>query len=104
MDKSISSIIEGLQADLEELEKFIASSIRPNIKRQLEEQRKIIRTQIDEEKRKLEVSKATLEKTAENNNNPNKASVYEPINKYSFLSEEKFVKYFFTIFNILNYN
>ena len=92
MEKSLSSIIEGLQADLDELEKFIADSNRPNIKRQLEEQKKIIKSQIDDEKRKLEVSKALLEKTAENPSNPNKAVVYEPVNKYSFISEDKFVK------------
>lgn len=92
MEKSISSIIEGLQADIDELDKFISTSVRPNIKRQLEDQRKIIKHQIDDEKRKLEVSKATLEKTAENTSNPNKSVVYEPINKYSFLSEDKFVK------------
>lgn len=89
---SISSKIEGLQTDLQELENFIASSNRPNIKRQLEEHGKIIKTLIDDEKRKLEVSKATLEKTSENINNLNKAADYEPINKYSFLSEDKFVK------------
>lgn len=92
MEKSISSNIDGLQADLDELEKFIAASNRPNLKRQLEEQRKIIKSQIYDEKRKLEISKATLEKSSENSNNSNKAVVYEPVNKYSFLSEDKFVK------------
>jgi len=94
MEKSISSIIEGLQADVDELEKFISSSSRPNIKRQLEEQRKILKSQIDDENRKLEISKANLERPAENNSTSNlKRNVnYESVNKYSFLSEDKFVK------------
>ncbi len=95
MEKSLSSIIDGLQADFDELDKFISSSTRSNIKRQLEEQRKIIKLQIDEEKRKLEVSTSNLEKSNESNNSnttTNKNVTYESINKYAFLSEDKFVK------------
>lgn len=97
MEKSINTTIEGLQADIEELEKFIAASVRMNIKRQLEEQRNILKSRLEEEKRKLELSKANLEKEASANqahihNKLNKNEIYESINKYSFLSEDKFVK------------
>ena len=95
MENSLSSIIEGLQLDLQELEKFISTSTRPNIKRQLEEQRKIIKLRIDEENKKIEISRANLEKAQENSNIPvqkPKSQNYESITKYSFLSEDKFVK------------
>ncbi len=89
---SLSPTIVGLKADFDELDKFISASIRPNIKRQLEEQKKIIKSLIDDETRKLEVLSAKSDKEAESPSNPNQAVVYESINKYSFLSEDKFVK------------
>jgi hypothetical protein len=84
---SLKGIIEGLTADQVELEKFIGESKRPNIKRSLEEQLRMVRQRRDEEQRKLDATKSL-----ENSSNSNSTNNYESVNKYSFDAGNKFVK------------
>jgi hypothetical protein len=86
---SLKNLIEGLTADQVELEKFISESKRPNIKRSLEEQLRMVKQRKDEEQRKLDATKS-LENSS--NSNTNSTSNYESVNKYSFDAGNKFVK------------
>ncbi len=95
---SLKSIINGLTADINELEKFINESKRPNVRRSLEEQLKIIKKRRDESQSKLDVS-IHSEIISNNNNtntnintNVNSNNNYESVNKYSFDAGDKFVK------------
>lgn len=96
MEKSINTQIEGLQLDLEELEKFISSSTRSNVKRQLEEHKITIKSQLITENKKLENFKNTSENTPitplSTQTSTRNSTLCESITKYAFLSEEKFVK------------
>lgn len=96
MEKSLNTQIEGLQLDLEELEKFISSSTRSNVKRQLEEHKITIKSQLNTENKKLENFKITSENSpvtpSSTQTIPKNNTICESITKYAFLSEEKFVK------------
>ncbi len=63
---NFNSACEMYQGDLEELEKFISQSIRPNIKRQLEEYKRNLNNLLEEEKKKLEKLKQASENTKNN--------------------------------------
>lgn len=101
---SLKNLIEGLTADQVELQKFIGESTRPNVKRSLEEQLKMVNQRREEEQRKLDVTKS-LENAS--NLNSNSANNYESVNKYSFDAGNKFVKYIIFIksffLNFLNF-
>jgi len=86
---SLKTIIEGLTADQIELEKFISESKRPNVKRSLEEQLRMVKQRKDEEQSKLDATKS-LENTS--NSNTNSTKNYESVTKYSFDAGNKFVK------------
>ena len=83
---SLKSIIEGLNADQTELNKFIKESTRPNVKRSLTDQLAMIKQRCDEEQKKIEISKE------QNNSNTDSTKTFDSINKYSFDAGNKFVK------------
>jgi hypothetical protein len=83
----MDSNIEMYQKDLEELITIISNTQRPNLKRQFEEYRKLLQSQVETEKKKLEVK----EKDTSIQNQPR----FESVSKYAFDgSGETFVKYF----------
>ena len=83
---SLKSIIEGLNLDQTELNKFIKESTRPNVKRTLEDQLRMIKSRCEEEQKKIEISKE------QNNANTDSTKTYDSVNKYSFDAGNKFVK------------
>merc|ERR1711957_1052536 len=83
---SLKSIIEGLNADQTELNKFIKESTRPNAKRSLTDQLAMIKQRCDEEQKKIEIAKE------QNNSNTDSTKTFDSINKYSFDAGNKFVK------------
>ena len=66
-----SPVLEMYKSDIEELDKLIGISQRPNIKRQLEEYKNNLSRLMEEEKKKLESTKEKDSKT-ENEENLNK--------------------------------
>ena len=114
MSSPQSPAIEMYQKDIEELEKLINISLRPNIKRQLEEYKNNLSNlmkeenkKIEEEKKKKESEKAE-EKDSSNKEKENSSSEINPaklsssllftsISKYAFdTSNEKFIKLYLT--------
>lgn len=92
MDK-VNPTIEMYELDIEELDKFIETSKRPNLKRQLEEYKKNLISTLNTEKKRLEASKSVPDQENKSGNNSIGVN-YLPITKYAFDgSGEKFVKY-----------
>lgn len=91
MEKStLNNTLEMYQLDLEELNKFINSSLRPNVKRQLEEHKKLISFQLESEKKKLEKIQNT-DTTSTTQNIP-KVN-FESISKYALdTTNNQFIK------------
>ena len=84
--ENIGKIIENLQLDKEELDRYIADSKRNNIKLQLEELRNIIAKQINDENKKIEKIKLDLAKneTKSEQTSNIKNVEYQTITKYGF--------------------
>jgi len=110
---SQSPAIEMYQKDIEELEKLINISIRPNIKRQLVEYKNNLSNLMNEEKKKLDAeqkkkeedkstkSDSTTDKEKESSDiDPSKLSSslsFTTISKYAFdTSNEKYIKLYLT--------
>jgi len=82
----MDSNMEMYQKDLEELVNIISNTQRPNLKRQFEEYRKLLLSQIETEKKRLEVKEKD---TTSIQNQPR----FESISKYAFDgSGDTFVK------------
>ena len=79
-------LIENLQLDLAELNGYIADSKRTNIKLQLEMIRTTLSKQLEDEKKKQEVLKTTLEQ-------PKQVIKSEPV----YLSITKYVRLLFIL-------
>ena len=84
--ENIGKIIENLQLDKEEPDRYIADSKRNNIKLQLEELRNIIAKQINDENKKIEKIKLDLAKneTKSEQTSNIKNVEYQTITKYGF--------------------
>jgi hypothetical protein len=96
MDKT-NSTLEMYELDLQELNNFISQSTRPNLKRQLEEYKKILTSQHEEEKKKLVTVKEESPSPATSENTTSTSEVklnipLLPITKYAFENGDKFVK------------
>ena len=103
-----SPVLEMYKSDIEELDKLIGISQRPNIKRQLEEYKNNLSRLMEEEKKKLESTKekdSKTEKTEEKkeNSEDNKIDInkfnmsFNSISKYAFdTSSDKYVKLYLT--------
>jgi hypothetical protein len=83
--------IEMYTLDIAELDNFISISTRPNIKRQLEEYKKNLVIQLENEKKKLEKEKLEKENNQTSKQTESKKE-YVPITKYALDSGDKFVK------------
>jgi len=86
--------VESLQKDIEELEKFILDSQRPNIGRILKEQHTLLQSQLKSEKEKQEKEKS--EKTEGSTSTVNSKINYITLTKYAFENSDKFAKIYFT--------
>jgi predicted RNase H-like nuclease (RuvC/YqgF family) len=82
-------LIENLQLDLAELNGYIADSKRTNIKLQLEMIRTTLSKQLEDEKKKQEVLKTTLEQPKQVIKSE---PVYLSITKYAFENSKDVVK------------
>lgn len=95
-----SSIIEMYRLDLEDLTKLISASTRPNIKRQLEQYKSLIESQMAEEKAKAkkEEQKAKPEEAKEKKEEEFNLNLqFQTITKYALdTSSDKFVKIYIT--------
>jgi len=105
-----SPVIEMYQKDIEELEKLINISVRPNIKRQLEEYKNNLSNLLKEEKKKIELEKkkaedSQKEKKEENKDNKSSSEIdptklyasFTTISKYAFdTSNNKYIKLYLT--------
>ncbi len=100
MEKTNNSI-EMYELDLQELNKFILHSTRPNLKRQLEEYKKTLTTLYEEEKKKINIQNASekqkeVSATTSTENQPSKNVIgdlaFTTITKYAFENGDKFVK------------
>lgn len=88
----MESSITNYQLDIEELTKFIEQSTRPNIKRQLEENRKNLIILLEEEKRKAEKASQTEKQNQIINEKKADQPSFVSISKYALDSGDKFVK------------
>jgi hypothetical protein len=85
--------IEMFELDLQELDKFINETTRPNLKRQFEEYRKNILSLLNEEKRKLEKSKTVDQEKSSTVQEVTKSKIdFISVTKYALDSGDKFVK------------
>ena len=90
---SINPTIEMFELDLQELDKFIKDTTRPNLKRQFEEHRKNILSLINEEKRKLEKAKIVDQEKSSTVQEVTKSKIdFISVTKYALDSGDKFVK------------
>ena len=81
----MDSTMEMYQKDLEELNTIISNTQRPNLKRQFEEYRKLLQSQVETEKKKLDLKQKET--------NIQNQSRTESISKYAFDgSGDTFVK------------
>jgi hypothetical protein len=85
--------IEMFELDLQELDKFIKETTRPNIKRQFEEYRKNISSLLNEEKRKFEKTKIVDQEKSSTAQEVTKSKIdFISVTKYALDSGDKFVK------------
>ncbi len=96
--EKISNSLETYQLDLEELNKLISQSTRPNVKRHLEEVKKNLTFLCEEEKKKLNTEKKEESTTTKNESTSSTTKQLDlqvaPITKYAFENGDKFVKYY----------
>jgi hypothetical protein len=89
----INPTIEMFELDLQELDKFIKDTTRPNLKRQFEEYRKNILSLLNEEKRKLEKAKIVDQEKSSTVQEVTKSKIdFISVTKYALDSGDKFVK------------
>jgi hypothetical protein len=84
--------VEMFTLDLEELDKFISQSTRPNLKRQFEQYRNTIALSLAEEKKKLEKTSQSQKENSSVAEVSNSTLNFITVSKYALDSGEKFVK------------
>lgn len=95
MEKT-NNALENYQLDIDELNKFILHSTRPNVKRNLEEFKKNLSFMYEDEKKKINTDKKE-ESAADVKSETSKITSTPkidliPITKYAFENSDKFVK------------
>jgi hypothetical protein len=93
--KMDNKALETVQKDIEEVDRFILDSKRPNIQRILKEQHILLISTLKHEKERL----AEYEKNKENTTSSTKVDSkvnYISLNKYAFDNSDKFAKVYFT--------
>lgn len=97
MEKT-NNTLEMYELDLQELNKFILNSTRPNLKRQLEEYKKTLTNLYEEEKKKINIQlqaekqKETSATTSTENQRVVVDQQFTSITKYAFENGDKYVK------------
>ena len=84
--------VEMFTLDLEELDKFISQSTRPNLKRQFEQYRNTIALSLAEEKKKLEKASQSQQENSSVAEVSNSTLNFITVSKYALDSGDKFVK------------
>ena len=93
MEQTITNTsVDMFSMDLAELDKFISQSTRPNLKRQFEQYRQNIVFSLEDEKRKIEKSKQSVNEQTTTETIKELSIVYQTVSKYALDSGDKFVK------------
>lgn len=87
--------LDTVQKDIDEIEKFLLESKRPNISRILKEQLILLQSTLKQEKEKADKENKQNESTTSSSNVSSKKN-YVTLTKYAFDNSDKFAKIYFT--------